>query len=258
MLLPPSEGKSVPTGGDPMNLAALSSPHLNANRRRVLAALVRVSRTPDALTVLGVAPGLSAEVARNVGLRTAPAAPARDVYTGVLYGAAGLTDLPDTASRERAERTVRIVSALWGAVRPADPIPAYRLSMRTTLPGIGPLATSWRGPLGRALGPEAAERLVVDCRSAAYTAAWPIPPRGPGQVSVHVLRETAGRRTVVSHWAKHTRGVLTRHLVTRSGTEPASPGALLEAAGELVGGAFLDATLVPGRAGRWVLELVVG
>src|SRR5690606_39515536 len=113
----------------------------------------------------------------------------------------------------RADRCVRTVSALWGLVSPEDRIPAYRLSMATDLPGVGPLARSWREPLARVLDPLAAERLVVDCRSATYAAAWPVPVGGPGHVAVRVLTDTDGRRTVVSHWAKHARGLLSRHLV---------------------------------------------
>src|SRR5690606_22977316 len=109
--------------------------------------------------------------------------------TGTLYGAADLATLPDDAA-VRSASTVRVVSALWGALAPHDAIPAYRLSMGTDLPGIGPLAASWRVPLAKALDPLAAEHLVVDCRSAAYAAAWVAPTRGPGCLPVVVLRET--------------------------------------------------------------------
>lgn len=259
VLLPPSEGKTPPEHGAPLDLAALSGGRrLTAHRRRVLTALARASRRRDALEVLGVGASLAPDVARNTRLRTEPTAAARHVYTGVLFGAARLDDLPDDAARDRAERTVRVASALWGVLAPSDPIPAYRLSIGTDLPGIGPLARSWREPLARELDPAARDRVVVDCRSAAYAAAW-TPSGGPGHIAVTVLREEAGRRTVVAHWAKHTRGVLTRHLVTRSGAEPSSPATLLDAAGELVGTALLDAELVPGRrAGTHELRLVVG
>jgi uncharacterized protein len=257
VLLPPSEGKTAPVQGGPVDLAALTdAAALTATRRSVLRALARVSRRRDALDVLGVGASLADEVARNTRLLAAPAGPARTVYTGVLYGAAGLHDLDDDALA-RAQRSVRTISALWGAVAPDDPIPAYRLAMGTDLPGVGPLAATWRVPLGRALNRAGRERLVVDCRSAAYAAAWKPPPDGPGAVEVRVLREADGRRTVVSHWAKHTRGVLTRHLVRRDGAEPTTPAELLDAAGELVGTELLDAELGAGPRERHVLSLVV-
>ncbi|WP_448061046.1 YaaA family protein [Cellulomonas hominis] len=256
VLLPPSEGKTPPpTGGPTLDLDALSAPGLSPVREKVLDALVRASGRPDALTVLGAGPSLAGEVARNVHLLDAPAAPARRVYTGVLYAAAGLDRLTP-AARARSERAVRIVSGLWGLVTPADHIPAYRLSMGTDLPGLGPLAAVWRGPLGIELDARVTQdaELVVDCRSAAYLAAWRPPTAAARErwVTVRVVRELDGHRTVVSHHAKHTRGVLTRHLLARPGQEPRDAEHLARAARELVGSLHGDtapAALGPGTDG---------
>ncbi|WP_298456842.1 YaaA family protein [uncultured Cellulomonas sp.] len=266
VLLPPSEGKTAPADGAPLDAPTLSHPRLTEHRLAVLDALAKVSAHPDAARVLGTGPGLAPEVERNTRLRREPAAPAAEVYTGVLFAAAGLGTLPDDA-RARAARSVRVVSALWGLVSPDDRIPAYRLSMRVDLPGVGPLARSWRPLLSAELdagtdgglpggGPRRVGRLVVDCRSTAYAAAWR-PPAGSAWVTVRVLREVDGRRTVVSHHAKHTRGVLTRHLLG-AGPEPSSPSDLLEVARGLVGGPLLDAELrAPARGGAHVLTLTV-
>lgn len=255
-MLPPSEGKTPAASGAPVDLDALAHPGLTPLRAKVLDALVEVSARTDAPAVLGVSPGLSAEVARNTTLRDAPAAPASRVYTGVLYAAAGLGDLTP-AARARAAAHVRIVSGLWGVVTPADRIPAYRLSMGTDLPGVGPLAPAWRGPLGETLAEEAAGALVVDCRSAAYLAAW-TPPADADWVTVRVLREVDGRRSVVSHHAKHTRGVLTRHLLTRRGRAPRDADELAHVASALVGDALLAVELdAPPRRGARTLSLVV-
>lgn len=253
VLLPPSEGKTqAPDGADPVELASLSSPGLMATRSSVLAALRAVSARADALEVLGVSEGLAAEVARNAGLDSAPAGPARAVYSGVLHSAAGLAALEGQAL-DRAEEHVRIVSALWGVVTPLDRIPAYRLSMGTSLPPLGPLASLWRAPLREVLEPLAADGLVVDCRSAPYQAAWR-PGRSAQWVTVRVTR--AGK--VVSHHAKHTRGVLTGHVLARTESVPTSPDELLDAALELVAaGLVRGAILARGPRGQHVLELEV-
>ena len=257
VLLPPSEGKTPPRARGPLlDLDSLGAPGLTPLREKVLDALVELSASPDAMDVLGVGPSLADEVARNVGLRTAPTAPAKQVYTGVLYAAAGLDRLTPTG-RARAAESVRIVSGLWGLVAPDDRIPAYRLSMGTDLPGIGTLAAAWRGALGVELEARAEGELVVDCRSAAYLAAWH-PPRSADWVSVRVLRELDGARSVVSHNAKHTRGVLTRHLLTRRGRAPQDAESLARVAGELVGSALLAVELgAPTTRGARTLELVV-
>ena len=254
VLLPPSEGKTAPADGTPVDLADLGHPGLTAQRVAVLDALAKVSAHPDAARVLGTGPSLAAEVERNTRLRTEPAAPASSVYSGVLYAAAGLDALPDDA-RARASRCVRVVSGLWGLVGPDDRIPAYRLSVGVDLPGVGALARAWRPLLAAELDGAVAGRLVVDCRSATYAAAWRA-PASAASVTVRVLREVGGRRSVVSHHAKHTRGVLARHLLLR-GAEPTTPAELLDAARELVGGPLVDAELGPGHRRTAVLTLTV-
>ena len=256
MLLPPSEGKTPPRARGPLlDLDSLSSPGLNPVREKVLDALIEVSSSTDAMQVLGVGASLDAEVARNVHLRRVPVGAAKHVYTGVLYAAAGLDRLTPTG-RARAAESVRIVSGLWGLVAPDDLIPAYRLSMATHLPGLGHLPGVWRGPLGVELESRADGELVVDCRSATYLAAWH-PPRSADWVQVRVLRELDGKRSVVSHNAKHTRGVLTRHLLTRRGRAPQDADGLARVAGELVGSALLAVELGPPARGARTLELVV-
>lgn len=235
ILLPPSETKTAPEQGDPVAPDELSFPSLAPHRARVLRALERVSGQRNALEHLGVGASLEAEVRRNLGLREAPAAPALEVYTGVLYDALDRGDWSAPERRVAAESLV-VVSALWGAVRPADRIPAYRLSMGTALRGLGSrqavrLSSFWRPHLAAALGPHADGRLVVDCRSSAYAAAYAAPPETT--VTVAVVTQTGDRRTAVSHFAKHTRGELARHVIGRvaDGCAVDTPQRLAEVAG---------------------------
>lgn len=228
VLLPPSESKASRRRGRPVEIAALSFPELTEARLEVAAALEKVSADDDALAVLGVGASLAGEVARNTELATAPALPVAELYTGVLHDALGLRQLP-AAGRRRAATRVLVASALWGALRPGDRVPPYRLSMDVDLPGTGPLAGFWRRRLAPVLDEAASGHLVVDCRSAAYAAAW---RPAAGAVAVRVLREQQGRRTVVSHMAKHTRGLVARHLLLRDGRDPRTPAQLAAAVGE--------------------------
>lgn len=272
LLLPPSEGKTpAPDGAAPLDLAALVHPELTELREQVLADLARVSARPDATTALGVSEGLADEVARNTALHDAPSGRAAEVYTGVLYAAAGLADLPDGAA-QRAQASVLTFSGLWGVVAPGDRIPAYRLSMGVGLPDVGRLATFWKPALAEVLDARAAGDVVVDCRSATYVAAWKPRTTGDGAaewVEVRVLRETDGKRTVVSHNAKHTRGVLAGHLLRRE-HEARTSEDVLKAAQELVGSVMLteigsgkdqtliEANLLEGKPrGPRTLELVL-
>jgi uncharacterized protein len=253
ILLPPSEGKAAAPAGPSLDLASLSFPELTRTRERVLTALVRASARRDAAKVLDVAPGLAAQVARNVLLREAPVQPAARVYTGVLYEALGLASLPP-AARERADASIVIVSALFGALRPCDPIPAYRLSMGVTLPRLGPLAAAWRPVLQPVIAAAAGDGLVIDCRSSTYAAAWkPAREHAASVVQVRVLRERAGARTVVSHMAKQTRGAIARRLVSSRRELSAIPDVLAA-----LRPAYTVEATPPARDGAsWTLDVII-
>ena len=231
ILLPPSEGKSSPVAGSPVDLQALSNPELGAARQRVGDALVKVSGQRNALAVLGAGRSLAGDVERNIRLWHAPTDTAARVYSGVLYDAAGMSTWDDAALSRAADR-VRIFSALWGAVSPADRIPAYRLSAGATLGRLGSVTAFWRSRLGPALDAAARGHLVVDCRSSGYAAMWAAPT--DRTVAVRIERELDGRRSVVSHNAKHWRGLLTAHLLAQH-RDPETPQELAALASGMPG-----------------------
>lgn len=240
ILLPPSEGKTPAITGPGFDPDRLHFPQLTDARKLVLAALSEASTAADAHAVLGVGASLAAEVRRNAVLHAEPCAPAHRIYSGVLYDALGYADLT-AAQQSKADAAVVVISGLWGALGFSDPIPAYRLSMAVKLPETGKLAAFWKPRLAEVLTGHAAGHLVVDCRSSTYAAAWTPEPARAAAVNVFQIRN--GKRTVVSHFAKHTRGELARHLLTRTGSDPATPEQLLAAAQEK-----WEAELVPATA----------
>ena len=254
ILLPPSEGKAGPRRGRPLDLGALTSPGLTPTRERVLDALVALCRDDPAgaARILGLGPSQQALVVRNTGLREAPTARADAVYTGVLYDALGFATLSPSA-RRRATARVATTSALLGLVRPGDRIPAYRLSGDTTLPRLGSVAGAWRTCLGDAVAEAAHGGLVVDLRSSTYAAFWrPGREESRRVATVRVLHESAGRRTVVSHFNKATKGRIVRALL-EEGAAPRTPRALADVLGDL---GWTVETSEPGATGTR-LDVVV-
>jgi cytoplasmic iron level regulating protein YaaA (DUF328/UPF0246 family) len=196
VLLPPSRGKASPHRGRRVGLSTLAYSGLREPRERLVDAV-------------------------DPRLRTAPAIPAAELYTGVLFAALGLADLPWDG--------VLIASALWGVVRPGDRIPAYRLEMSAKPPGIGGLAAYWREPLRRALPDRG---LVLDLRSGSYVAAWQ-PLRGP-RLAVRGFTEAPdGTRTVITHMAKRVRGQVARLVLQAGGAERPEEVAEIAIAGGL-------------------------
>src|SRR5699024_11558437 len=115
-------------------------------------------------------PSTSAELESNILHLQSPSAPASDVYTGVLYAAAGLTDLPRPAA-ERARGHVRIASTVFGFLAPSDEIPAYRLPPAAKLPEIGAPIPFLSPEVSEVMDAQA-PRLVLDCRSGPYVRLW--------------------------------------------------------------------------------------
>jgi cytoplasmic iron level regulating protein YaaA (DUF328/UPF0246 family) len=227
ILLPPSEGKTSPRRGRPLDLSSLTSPSLTAVREHVLAALVEVSTSPGASAHLGLTPGLADEITRNLSLRSAPTMRADRVYTGVLYELLSFDTL-SAAAKRRATTRVAITSSLFGLVRPADRIPAYRLSGDVSLPGLGPVAGIWRAHLGAAVREAMGGGLLIDLRSTMYAAFWRPPPELASRVAtVRVLHEVNGERKVVSHFNKATKGRIVRALL-EDGGKPRTPAALAD------------------------------
>ena len=148
----------------------------------------------------------------------------------MLYDALGLGTL-STGARRRATSRVRVTSSLFGLVAPSDRIPAYRLSGDATLPGLG---TGGRR-LARALGAEVTERvgggLLVDLRSGMYAAFWRPAAAAAGRDRARAPRGR-GRRKVVSHFNKATKGRIVRALL-EDGANPRTPARLAEALRDL-------------------------
>ena len=80
--------------------------------------------------------------------------PAMRRYAGTVY--AGL-DVADAVARRRrlAGRELLIFSGLFGVLRGAEPVPAYRVPAQAVLPGLGVLASFWRRQLTELIGPTA-------------------------------------------------------------------------------------------------------
>lgn len=219
ILLPPSEGKTPAPAGAPVDPSSLWLPSLATARTRVLRKLVAMCARSstrsitDSLAVLGLSDGQRAEITRNAGLLAAPAAPASEIYTGVLYEALEPAGL-DSRAREWLDRTAVVFSGLWGAVRLGDHIPAYRCSVGVTLPApVGGLTAYWKKALKPALDQATAGTPVLDLRSGAYAAMW---APGANAAALRVLHERVvgaeTRRSVVSHFNKATKGRLVRAL----------------------------------------------
>ena len=204
----------------------LSFPALLPTRRRVAAALVETSAHLDAFRRLGVRPTLLREVITNTRLFELPAIPVLDLYTGPFHDGLDASRLSAEATA-RAGETLVVTSALWGALRPADRIPPYRLHLNAYLIGIDRLAAAWREVLPGVLAEAGGDAgVVVDLRSPAYQSAGMPAGLGDRTVTIRVDQGSPGHR-IGDVITKRVRGAAARHLL-ESGADPAHPDELAD------------------------------
>ena len=214
ILLPPSEGKASEGAGGRWQRGIMEI-DLDDCREQVIAALTKVMKGSEASRskLLGVkGKALATATVADLHVRDHGTMPAIDRYTGVLYDALDHPSLK-AAERKRLDRSVIIFSGLWGLVRPADPIPDYKLKMGASLPGLGKLSTWWREDLSKSLEAMAEGRRVWNLLPDEHAAAWR-PLGDVPQYTVRFLeRGPGGSLKAVSHWNKFLKGALVRFLL---------------------------------------------
>ena len=193
LLLPPSETKRDGGDGGALDLGELSHPELDAARAELVERLVRLAYDHEqSMRALKLGPRQTGEVERNRRLLDAPTMPAIDRYTGVLFDA---LDAPT------------LDTAVFGLVGALDPIPAYRLSHDSRVPGIR-LRQVWREPISRQLASE--RGVILDLRSEGYAELGPAPSRDDSAFVRVVSAAADGRRRALNHFNKQAKGRFTR------------------------------------------------
>lgn len=255
IILPPSETKRpAPDAGPLLDLEALSFPALNPTRLRILDALIETSRASDALRRLRVRPSLAREVARNTSLRELPTRSALETYSGPLYD--GLSPASwSSDTRRRAARELVIVSALWGAIRPDDSIPPYRLHVCSGLVRLDRLEPMWRTVLPAVLADAASLRgPILDLRSPTYQAMGHPQGLDAETVTLRVRPPAEGPPHVGDVIAKRVRGQAARYLLSSS-THLQEP---LDIADVLAARWSLELEPPAARKRSWTIVLVAG
>jgi len=153
------------------------------------------------------------------GERPAALAFAGDTYIGLE--AASL----DADALAYAQDRLRILSGLYGLLRPLDAIRPYRLEMGSRLKTRkGPTLYAWWGPrLAQALAEQARALktdTLVNCASVEYCAAVDTKALGLTTVTPQFFEDKPAGPKIVSFFAKRARGAMARFIVEHRLTAP--------------------------------------
>jgi hypothetical protein len=215
ILIPPSEGKA--SGGTLPPLQELKEPSLSLWNELI------ETQDEKLLGVKGIA--LERAITANKTLLSEKTLPAIERYTGVVYKGIAYSSLTEQ-EQTYINKHVRIVSALFGLVKPLDPLPEYKLKIDK----LG-AAKVWRAHTKKELKSE----WVIDLLPQAHRKAVSY-EKG---IKVDFVIEKQGKKVPAGHQGKFIKGRFVRWLAQNNITNPEEIQKFKEEGFEWVDGCFL-------------------
>ena len=187
----------------------------DANALADIAGKLSQSELQDLMSISADLAKLNAERFANFGdMQSKPAALAfaGDTYQGLEAGSL------DADEMAWAQDHLRILSGLYGVLRPLDAIQPYRLEMGSKLKtGQGKsLYDYWGARIAEALNRHAADvkgDVLVNCASQEYFGAVDLDALKLRVVTPVFLEDKGGKPKIVSFYAKKARGAMARFII---------------------------------------------
>jgi cytoplasmic iron level regulating protein YaaA (DUF328/UPF0246 family) len=198
-----------------------------ASDAATLAGIARALTMADLRRLMHISEPLAQlNVTRFAEFDDAPTKPAALFFAGDTYAGLEAKTLDPDALRW-AQDHLRILSGLYGLLRPLDNIAAYRLEMGSKLknPRGADLYAWWRGQIAPALNTIATEngaKALVNCASTEYFGAVDTSALTLPVITPVFLEDKAGEAKIVSFYAKKARGAMARFIAENRLTDPAS------------------------------------
>ena len=176
--------------------------------------------SPSELTsLMDISPTL-AEKTASMHLDWAPpfhpgnSVPAVLAFHGEVYRALG-AERWNASDFDFAQNTVRILSGLYGLLRPLDLIQPYRLEMglRWSPSSTGNLYANWGDTLAEALAGDAAGTPIVNLASQEYAKAVKLSGQPGPVITCNFKEEKVSGFKMIGTYAKHARGLMAKFIV---------------------------------------------
>ena len=139
---------------------------------------------------------------------------AGDTYKGLNANTFNKADM------EWAQNHLRIISGLYGLLRPLDEIEPYRLEMGSKLktPLGNSLYDYWNETISLAinkLSEQNNSKILVNCASQEYFQAVSINALKPEIITPVFMEERNGEKKIISFYAKKARGLMARYIIQK-------------------------------------------
>ena len=205
---------TAPAKAAPLTLPQLTSDTAElakAARRLTAADLRRLMSLSDNLAKLNRERFQAFDPASEDGLQAAFA------FNGDVYAGLRAREL-DRKALSWAQKHVRILSGLYGLLRPLDAIQPYRLEMGTRLKTKRgqSLYDFWGDRIAQALNEDAQghkDKTLVNCASGEYFGAVDLRALKLPVLTCRFLEEKDGEARIISFFAKKARGLLARYAI---------------------------------------------
>ena len=218
MLITLSPAKALDFTAGPEG-APLTAPQLS-NQTAELAKVAKTLTAPDLKRMMHLSDDLaklnrerfqSFDPASDDGLQAAFA------FNGDVYAGLKAREL-DRKALAWAQDHIRILSGLYGVLRPMDAIQPYRLEMgvRIKTSRGQSLYDFWGGRIAETLNEAVRghkDQTLVNCASNEYFGAVDRAALKPAVLSVRFLEEKDGEAKIVSFYAKKARGLMARYAI---------------------------------------------
>lgn len=198
-----------------------------ADDAKALAKTARGLSQKDLQKLMGISENLAklnAERFKSFGtMETKPAALA---FAGDTYTGLEATSL-DPEEMDYAQDHLRILSGLYGLLRPRDAIEPYRLEMGSRLnnPRGKTLYDYWGDRISEALNDQAkatGTQTLINCASQEYFGAVRVDALKLRVITPVFMEDKPGGPKVVSFYAKQARGAMARFIIQHRLTDPES------------------------------------
>ena len=191
-----------------------------ANDAKELALIAKNLSVPDLQVLMGISKNLAelnAERFESFGhqdKKSAAFAFAGDTYQGLEAASLSSKDIV------WAQDHLRILSGLYGMLRPLDAIEPYQLEMGSKLKTkVGDsLYDYWRNKLADGLNEEAKKagtNILVNCASQEYFGAIDISSLEPKVITPIFKENKSGKTKIISFYAKKARGMMARFIIQK-------------------------------------------